>query len=205
MWEAKKHHFRTGTNTCNMSAATAMHPQNPRPANAFKTLARIWPAALLIPIRFLIKGRQAFYFRHPLATLSGATRIGKFAEIGAHVYINAGPKGVDIGNYSQINSLTSIVGNIHIGDRVLIAPGCSLAAGGHRFGRGVQPRFSGGGDEKQIRIEDDVWIGAGVTVVGHLKIGRGSVIAAGVTIDRDVPPETLVRRSSSSFAFEPLR
>lgn len=182
-----------------------MHPQNPRPANAFKTLARIWPAALLIPFRALIKGRHALYFRHPLATFSGSTHIGKFAEIGAHVYINAGPEGVDIGSYSQINALTSIVGNVRIGDRVLIAPGCSLVAGGHRFGRGVQPRFSGGGREKQIRIEDDVWIGASVTVVGHLTIGRGSVIAAGVTIDRDVPPETLVRRSFSSVVFEPLR
>lgn len=188
-----------------MSAAPATEAAKPRPASALKTLARLWPAAVLIPFRALSKGRRALYFRHPLATLSGKTRVGRFAEIGAHVYINAGQDGVDIGAYSQVNALTAVVGNVRIGDRVLIAPGCSIVAGGHRFGKGVQPRFAGGGGEKRIVVEDDVWIGAGVTVVGQVTIGRGSVIAAGVTVDRDVPPETLVRRGASTLVFEPLR
>lgn len=188
-----------------MSAVPTIEAAKPRPANALKTLARLWPAALLIPFRVLSKGRQALYFRHPFAMLSGETRIGRFAEIGAHVYINAGTEGVDIGVYSQINALTAVVGNVRIGDRVLVAPGCSIVAGGHRFGKAVQPRFSGGGGEKCILIEDDVWLGAGVTVVGQVTIGRGSVIAAGVTVDRDIPPETLVRRGISTLVFEPLR
>jgi acetyltransferase-like isoleucine patch superfamily enzyme len=188
-----------------MSAASASDAAKPRPANAFKTLARLWPAAALIPLRALIKGKRALYFRHPLATISGATRIGRFAEIGAHAYINAGPDGVEIGSYSQINALTAIVGHVRIGDRVLIAPGCSIVAGGHRFGKGVQPRFSGGGGEKRIVIEDDVWIGSGVTIVGQVTIGRGTVVAAGVTVDCDVPPETLVRRGTSTLVFEPMR
>jgi len=188
-----------------MTAARTTESAKLRPTNAFKTLARLWPAAVLIPFRALCNGRKALYFRHPLATLSGDTRIGRFAEIGAYVYINAGQDGVEIGAYSQINALTAIVGNVYIGDRVLIAPGCSIAAGGHRFGKGVQPRFAGGGGEKRIVIEDDVWIGAGVTVVGQVTIGRGSVISAGVTLDRAVPPETLVRRGSSTLVFEPMR
>lgn len=188
-----------------MSAAPAGEVPKPRPANVLKTLARLWPAAVLIPFRALIKGRRALYFRHPLATLSGETHVGRYAEIGAHVYINAGQEGVEIGPYSQINALTAIVGNVRIGDRVLIAPGCTIVAGGHRFGKGVQPRFSGGGNEKCIVIEDDVWIGAGATVVGNVVIGHGSVISAGITIDDDVPPETLARRGVSSVVFEPLR
>lgn len=150
-------------------------------------------------------GRRALYFCHPFATVSGETRVGRFAEIGAHVYINAGQDGVDIGAYTQINALTAVVGNVRIGDRVLIAPGCSIVAGGHRFGKGVQPRFAGGGGEKRIVVEDDVWIGAGVTIVGQVTIGHGSVIAAGVTVDQDVPAETLVRRGPSTPVFEPLR
>lgn len=176
-----------------------------QPTNAFKTFIRLWPAALLVPFRFIRMGRRALYFCHPLATILGEIRVGRFAEIGAHVYINAGQSGIDVGTYSQINALTAIVGNVQIGDRVLIAPGCSIAAGGHRFGKGVQPRFSGGGGDKRIVIEDDVWIGAGVTVVGQVTIGRGSVLAAGVTVDRDVPTETLVRRGASALVFESLR
>lgn len=175
-----------------------------RPRSFFKTLVRLWPAALLIPTRFILCGRRALYFRHPLATIHGTTSIGRWAEIGAHVFINADNHGVKIGSFSQINALTSIVGNVVIGERVLIAPGCSIVAGGHNFGRGVQPRFSGG-DSKSIHIENDVWIGAGVTIVGQVTIGHGSVVAAGVTIDRDVPPEVLVRRGVFSCLIEPLR
>jgi acetyltransferase-like isoleucine patch superfamily enzyme len=188
-----------------MSTAPTAETPIPRPANVLKTLSRLWPAAILIPFRALSKGRSALYFRHPLAAVSGKTRIGRFAEIGAHVYINAGQDGVDIGVYTQINALTAVVGNVRIGDRVLIAPGCSIVAGGHRFGKGVQPRFAGGGGDKCIVVEDDVWIGAGVTVVGQVTIGKGSVIAAGITVDQDVPAETLVRRGSSTLLFEPLR
>jgi acetyltransferase-like isoleucine patch superfamily enzyme len=188
-----------------MSATQKMELSKPRPANALKTLSRLWPAAILIAFRVLTHGRRALYFRHPLATISGEMRVGRFAEIGAHVYINAGQDGVDIGAYTQINALTTVVGNVRIGDRVLIAPGCSIVAGGHRFGKGVQPRFAGGGGEKRIVVEDDVWIGAGVTVVGQVTIGHGSVIAAGVTVDQDVPAETLVRRGPCTLVFEPLR
>jgi hypothetical protein len=42
-----------------MSAASASDAAKPRPANAFKTLARLWPAAVLIPLRALIKGKRA--------------------------------------------------------------------------------------------------------------------------------------------------
>jgi acetyltransferase-like isoleucine patch superfamily enzyme len=176
-----------------------------RPTNIFKTLTRLWPATMLIPFRALIKGSKAIYFRHPFATLSGEIRVGCYAEIGAHVYINAGQDGVDIGAYSQINPLTSIVGNVRLGNRVLIAPGCSIAAGGHQFGKGMQPRFSGGSKPEYIVIEDDVWIGAGTTIVGSVTIGRGSVIAAGITVDRNIPAETLVRRGTSNFVSESLR
>lgn len=188
-----------------MNAAPASGLRKPRPANPFRTLARLWPAAVLIPFRALAKGQRALYFRHPLATIDGEVRVGRFAEIGAHVYINAGLAGVDIGSYSQINALTAIVGDVRIGDRVLIAPGCSIVAGGHHFGKGVQPRFSRGGAARRIVIEDDVWIAAGVSIIGQVTIGRGSVVAAGVTVDRDVPAETLVRRGTSTLVFEPLR
>lgn len=36
-------------------------------------------------------------------------------------------------------------------------------------------------------VNDDVWMGHNVTVVGPLRIGRGSVIAAGAVVTRDIP------------------
>jgi acetyltransferase-like isoleucine patch superfamily enzyme len=38
-----------------------------------------------------------------------------------------------------------------------------------------------------INIEDDVWIGANVTILGGVNIGRGSIIGAGAVVTKNVP------------------
>jgi hypothetical protein len=40
-------------------------------------------------------------------------------------------------------------------------------------------------------IEDEVFIGSDTQLVAPVKVGRGSVIAAGTTITQDVPPNSL--------------
>jgi len=39
-----------------------------------------------------------------------------------------------------------------------------------------------------VIIEDDVWIGFGVIVLSGVKIGKGSIIAAGSVVTNDIPP-----------------
>ena len=41
-------------------------------------------------------------------------------------------------------------------------------------------------------VEDDVWIGGGSTVLVRITIGRGSIIATGTVVTRDVPPYSIV-------------
>lgn len=36
-------------------------------------------------------------------------------------------------------------------------------------------------------VEDDVWLGHGATLVGPVRIGRGSVVAAGALVTKDIP------------------
>ena len=43
-----------------------------------------------------------------------------------------------------------------------------------------------------IIIEDDVWIGYGVTILSGVHIGQGAVIAAGAVVSQDVPPYAIV-------------
>jgi maltose O-acetyltransferase len=44
---------------------------------------------------------------------------------------------------------------------------------------------------KPILIEDFVWIGCNVTVLGGVTIGKGSVVAAGSVVTKDIPPNSL--------------
>ena len=43
-----------------------------------------------------------------------------------------------------------------------------------------------------IRIENDVWIGAKSTIMSGIQINNGAIIAAGSTVTKDVPPYAIV-------------
>ena len=87
-----------------------------------------------------------------------------------------------IGNNVFINSCTVIYsGNgIKIGDNVLIGPNCNFVPTNHNFSnrnelinlQGFQPSKGG------IVIEDNVWLGANVTVLDGAIIRSGCIIAA---------------------------
>ena len=42
-----------------------------------------------------------------------------------------------------------------------------------------------------VVIEDNVWIGANVTVMPGVTIGKHSVVAAGSVVTTDIPPDTM--------------
>lgn len=74
---------------------------------------------------------------------------------------------------------------VTIGNNVMIGPQCTITAVGHPLDE--EQRISGVEVAKEIVIEDDVWIGAGVTIVSGVHIGKGSVIGAGSIVTKDIP------------------
>lgn len=53
-------------------------------------------------------------------------------------------------------------------------------------------REQGYENPKQVIIEDDVWIGARVIILGGIRIKKGAVIGAGSVVTKDVEPFTVV-------------
>lgn len=47
-------------------------------------------------------------------------------------------------------------------------------------------------NDKDVIIEDGVWVGCNVTILKGVHIGKGSVIAAGSIVTKDVPPYSIV-------------
>ena len=74
---------------------------------------------------------------------------------------------------------------IHLGKNVYIAPGVCLSCAGHAIL--PEQRAEAIGTSAPIIIEDDVWIGANVTIIGGVTIEKGSVIGAGSVVTRDIP------------------
>ena len=79
---------------------------------------------------------------------------------------------------------------ITIGARTSIGPGVTFLTVNHKIG--PHERRTGEFVIQPVVVGDGVWIGANVTILPGVRIGSGSVIAAGAVVTRDVPPDTLV-------------
>jgi acetyltransferase-like isoleucine patch superfamily enzyme len=78
---------------------------------------------------------------------------------------------------------------IHLGERVMIAPKATLITVGHPVDTDDRRIWLTGGP---IVVEENVWIGAGATILPGVTIGRDAVIAAGTVVTEDVPAGCLV-------------
>jgi maltose O-acetyltransferase len=79
---------------------------------------------------------------------------------------------------------------IKIGDRVQIGSRCSFETMNHSVV--LLEKNKRDGFPKSIVVEDDVWIASRVSILPGVTIGKGSVIAAGAVVTKDVPPFSLV-------------
>ncbi|MDR1504649.1 MAG: sugar O-acetyltransferase [Prevotella sp.] len=74
---------------------------------------------------------------------------------------------------------------ITIGNNVLLGPRVGLYTSNHAID--PQERIGGGCYANPITIKDNVWIGAGVHIIGGVTIGSNSIIGAGSVITKDIP------------------
>ncbi|RQR53816.1 sugar O-acetyltransferase [Burkholderia sp. Bp9126] len=81
------------------------------------------------------------------------------------------------------------LGGLDIGDDVMIGPNVSLITSGHPLEPSRRRAYV---VATPIRIERNVWIGAGATIIGGVTVGENAVVGAGAVVTRDVPPNTLV-------------
>lgn len=78
---------------------------------------------------------------------------------------------------------------IRLAERVMIAPKVTFITVGHPVDTDDRRVWLTGGP---VDVAENVWIGAGATILPGVTIGRDSVIAAGAVVADDVPARTLV-------------
>lgn len=102
--------------------------------------------------------------------------IGDNSHLGYQMGISVGTK-ISIGKHVLIANRVALIGyDAHPIDPILRS-------------ENYPPDETGCGD---ITIEDYAWIGANVTILKNVTIGKASIVAAGSIVTKNVPPYTIV-------------
>lgn len=131
---------------------------------------------------------RVWYFERVLKIMAKG---GNAAMVSRDVYIANG-KRVRFGTGCRINENVYLEA-AEIGDDVMIAPNVALLSRMHSHNRTDIPMsLQGYEDERPVIVGNDVWIGRNVVVMPGVKIGTGSIVAAGAIVTKDVPSYSIV-------------
>ncbi len=147
-----------------------------------------------------IRKIAVFYQRMKIQSLKQSLK-----QCGKDVYIGIGSditsKNVSIGNHTTLGKYTRIMSTraeVKIGSYVMFGPSVTIITGDHRTDIIGRYMTTVRDDEKlpendaDVVIEDDVWVGANVTILKGCVIGTGSIVAAGALVTKNVPPYSIV-------------
>src|SRR4051812_42382416 len=113
------------------------------------------------------------------------------------------PKRMEIGNNVYIGKMSTIECDGSIGDDVMIANNVGMIGRYDHDFRTVgvpirrapwigAPDYRGQGLGLEVNVEQDVWIGFGAILLSGIRVGRGSIVAAGSVVTSDVPAYAIV-------------
>jgi acetyltransferase-like isoleucine patch superfamily enzyme len=123
----------------------------------------------------------------------GRIKLGPRCQLDPGTVIEAFGGSVVLGENVFIGPHAVIYGHgcVEIGDDTLVSMHCRILSSNHTIPVA----------ERRIRWEPDVllptkigrdvWLGAGVTVLGGVTIGDGCVVGAGAVVTRDLPPSSI--------------
>lgn len=91
--------------------------------------------------------------------------------------------------YANHNLVILDAAPVVFGDNVFIAPNCCFTTAGHPLE--VELRNKGLEFARPITVGNNVWIGAGVTVLPGVTIGDNVTIGAGSLVNKDIPSDSV--------------
>ena len=124
---------------------------------------------------------------------------GKNVKLKPKSSIYYGLENLTIGNDVRIPRYAHIFctdARLTIGNKVIFGPSPTIVTGNHpidvlgKFIFDSLVKFPE--NDKEVIIEDDVWVGANVTILMGVIIGRGSVVAAGAVVSKSCPPYSII-------------
>lgn len=93
-----------------------------------------------------------------------------------------------IGDNTHIgdNTIIDVADNVSIGSTVAIGPNCVIYSHDHGYESDAEAAWKGPLITHPVIIEDNAWVGSGVTILPGVTIGERAVVAAGAVVTKDV-------------------
>lgn len=136
---------------------------------------------------FILKKQNIYYKRVAMKTcktfslplrINGPTILTKNTYLGKNVNFN----GLKIRGK----------GKVVIGDNFHSGTNCSFLTSFHNFNTGNKIPYDETTIDKDIIIENNVWLGNDITVLGGVTIGEGAIVQAGSVVVKNVPKYAIV-------------
>jgi len=137
------------------------------PTNSFAAIIRFLKRSLF---QFLALSRVGRYESKP--TISGYTRFNRATELGRNTNFN----GLVVYGFGRVK----IGSNFHSGS------GCKVITMSHNYNGECVP-YDSSYQIFNVEIEDNVWLGMDVTIIGNVRIGEGAIIQVGSVVVSDIP------------------
>jgi acetyltransferase-like isoleucine patch superfamily enzyme len=141
-------------------------------------------------------GHHSFVAKTVHVTGWNSVQIGHHSVVSEGTWLNVnnrttGQKRIMIGNncYIGFRNFFTSGKRIDIGDFVTTGIDCKFLGSDHVIDDPFAPYITTGTtSDSVIKIGVNVWMGAGVIVLGDVSIGHGSVIGAGALVTKSIPP-----------------
>lgn len=78
-------------------------------------------------------------------------------------------------------------GEVVIGNNFHSGRNCEIYSQSHEYESGALP-YDSTKKYYNVKIEDNVWFGSNVVVIGNVTIGEGAIIQVGSVVVKDIPP-----------------
>ena len=139
---------------------------------------------------FPLLGNISRKFRAAILRIFFPQNYGKHVNIGRKVYLGKF-KCLKIGKNSGLGDFFEIrAANVEIGNNFMSGEHVLILGSTHKHDRIDIPIGEQGDLPKpNLKIEDDVWIGRGVTIIPkNYSIGKGAIIGACAVVAKEIPP-----------------